>query len=114
MKVCEGNELECELERWKSACERMKKDLEESHVRRKELEASLLGQVEFGESLRQETNKHEKDKFIQLMNKRKMTMDEIMHHMASLQEQFSNSLTSFSSQLEDDDQDTEAEEQKLS
>ncbi|XP_054808751.1 uncharacterized protein LOC129310873 [Prosopis cineraria] len=52
--IYEGNELECEVETWKLACERLKNDLEESHAKRKELEASLLAQVVFGESLKQE------------------------------------------------------------
>ncbi|XP_028754552.1 myosin heavy chain, clone 203-like [Neltuma alba] len=161
--IYEGSELECEVGTWKSACERLKNDLEESHAKRKELEASLLSQVIFGESLEQErrvdekqvkeaenervkfleiieekdkilkvlqkeiewleqeafrrefesavvvksltekTNEHVKDKFLQLMNERKMRMDEIMQQMTSLEEHFCNSLTTFSSLHEDDE-----------
>ncbi|KAI9111335.1 hypothetical protein K1719_017025 [Acacia pycnantha] len=160
--IYEGNQLECEVATWKLACERLKNDLERSHAKRKELEASLLSQVVFGESLKEEkikdeqhikeaanervkfletiedkdkilkvlqkeiewleqeafrrefesavvvksfgerTNENVKDRFIELMNERKMRMDEIMHQMTSLEEHFSNSLTTFSSMHNED------------
>ncbi|KAL5556559.1 hypothetical protein UlMin_038795 [Ulmus minor] len=53
-KICEGNEIEFELHIWKSIAERLKFDLEESYVMRKELEASLLAQVDVGETIKQE------------------------------------------------------------
>ncbi|CAI8608785.1 unnamed protein product [Vicia faba] len=53
-RICERNEMEFELQIWKSIVERLKKDLERSHLTRKELETSLLAQVEIGESIQQE------------------------------------------------------------
>ncbi|KAF3439204.1 hypothetical protein FNV43_RR17479 [Rhamnella rubrinervis] len=53
-KFCEGNEIEFELHIWKSIAERLKVDLEVNHEMRKELETSLLAQVDVGESIKQE------------------------------------------------------------
>ncbi|XWS41654.1 hypothetical protein CRYUN_Cryun17cG0100700 [Craigia yunnanensis] len=53
-KICEGHEIEFELWIWKSIAEQLKVDLEESQELRKELEASLLAQVEVGETIKQE------------------------------------------------------------
>ncbi|XVF17362.1 hypothetical protein REPUB_Repub10bG0114600 [Reevesia pubescens] len=55
-KICEGHEIEFELWIWKAIAERLKVDLEESQELRKELEASLLAQVEVGEAIKQEKN----------------------------------------------------------
>ncbi|XP_004509693.1 uncharacterized protein At4g38062 [Cicer arietinum] len=55
--ICERNEMEFELQIWKSIAERLNNDLEESHLTRKELETSLLAQVVVSESLKQEKNK---------------------------------------------------------
>ncbi|MED6144069.1 hypothetical protein PIB30_012156 [Stylosanthes scabra] len=52
--LCEINEIEYELQVWKSFAERLKNDLDENFVKRKELENSLLAQVEFSETLKQE------------------------------------------------------------
>ncbi|KHN22832.1 uncharacterized protein At4g38062 isoform X2 [Glycine soja] len=185
--ICERNEKEFELQIWKSIVERLKNDLEENHVLRRELETSLLAQVDFGESLKQEkvslvykleekersldylqrhvellerelrergesevssesdnvrylqiiaekdkileelqkgvvwleqesfkkefesaviekgtmerTFEHEKDYLIQIMKGKDRRMDELMQQVTSLEQQFTNSLTTFSSQL---------------
>ncbi|XP_057758830.1 uncharacterized protein At4g38062-like [Arachis stenosperma] len=52
--LCEITEIEYELQMWKSFAERLKTDLDENFVIRKELESSLLAQVEFSETLKQE------------------------------------------------------------
>ncbi|MED6134318.1 hypothetical protein PIB30_035975 [Stylosanthes scabra] len=52
--LCEINEIEYELNVWKSFAERLKNDLDENFVKRKELENALLAQVEFSETLKQE------------------------------------------------------------
>ncbi|KAL5755285.1 hypothetical protein ACOSP7_023505 [Xanthoceras sorbifolium] len=52
-KTSEGHQIEFELWIWKSIAERLKGELEESHELRKELEASLLAQVEVGETIKQ-------------------------------------------------------------
>ncbi|KAI5419298.1 uncharacterized protein At4g38062 [Lathyrus oleraceus] len=56
-RICERNEMEFELQIWKSIVERLKSDLEKSHLTRKELETSLLEQVVIGESIQQELQK---------------------------------------------------------
>ncbi|KAK7366874.1 hypothetical protein VNO80_08876 [Phaseolus coccineus] len=53
-RICERSEMEFELRIWKSLVERLKNGLEEDLVMRKELENSLLDQVDFSESLNQE------------------------------------------------------------
>ncbi|RZC28121.1 uncharacterized protein At4g38062-like [Glycine soja] len=53
-RICEKSEMEFELRIWKSFVERLRNALEENLVMRKELENSLLAQVDFSESLAQE------------------------------------------------------------
>ncbi|GMN33990.1 hypothetical protein TIFTF001_004446 [Ficus carica] len=53
-KICEGNGIEFELYIWKSVAEQLKVELEENYEVRKELEASLLAQVDVGETIKQE------------------------------------------------------------
>ncbi|PNY01179.1 hypothetical protein L195_g024468 [Trifolium pratense] len=50
----EISEIEFELQMWKSVVESLRNDLEENRVIRKALEKSLLTQVDFSESLKQE------------------------------------------------------------
>ncbi|RDX94253.1 hypothetical protein CR513_23383, partial [Mucuna pruriens] len=178
--ISERNEMEFELQVWKSIVERLENDLEENHVMRRELESSLLAQVDVGESLKQEkdslvykleekgqrhvllehelrargesvvssesdnvrylqiiaekdkileelqkevvwleqesfkkefesaviekgtmerTFEHEKNILIQLIKGKDRRMDELMLQVTSLEQQFTNSLTTFSSQL---------------
>ncbi|KAK2656580.1 hypothetical protein Ddye_009632 [Dipteronia dyeriana] len=52
-KISDGHHIEFELWIWKSIAEGLKGELEESHELRKELEASLLAQVEVGETIKQ-------------------------------------------------------------
>ncbi|KAL6959493.1 hypothetical protein U1Q18_043254 [Sarracenia purpurea var. burkii] len=53
-KFCEGHELEFEFQIWKSTVERLKADLEQNQQLRKEVEASLLAQIEVEVTLKQE------------------------------------------------------------
>ncbi|RZB92937.1 hypothetical protein D0Y65_024715 [Glycine soja] len=53
-RICEKSEMEFELRIWKSFVERLRNGLEENLVMCKELENSLLAQVDFTESLKQE------------------------------------------------------------
>jgi hypothetical protein len=53
-RTCELSEMEFELQMWKSLVESLRNDLEENRVMRKALEKSLLAQVDFSESLKQE------------------------------------------------------------
>ncbi|XP_020201824.1 uncharacterized protein At4g38062 [Cajanus cajan] len=185
--ICERNEMEFELQIWKSTVERLKNNIEENLVVRRELETSLLAQVDVCERLKQEKNilvfkleekertldylqqdvvlleheprtrgesavssesdnvrylriiaekdktleelqkevvwleqeifrrefesaviekgtvertfEHEKDNLIQLVKGKGKRMDELMLQVTSLEQQFTNSLTSLSSQL---------------
>ncbi|XP_062118751.1 uncharacterized protein At4g38062-like [Humulus lupulus] len=53
-KICEGNEIEFELYIWRSVAKGLLVYLEENYEMRKELEASLLSQVDVGEITKQE------------------------------------------------------------
>ncbi|GLT33678.1 hypothetical protein SLA2020_082420 [Shorea laevis] len=53
-KTSEGHEIEFELWIWKSVAEQLKVCLEDNQMLRKELEASLLAEVEDGENIKQE------------------------------------------------------------
>ncbi|PON38781.1 hypothetical protein PanWU01x14_309740 [Parasponia andersonii] len=53
-RIREGNEIEFELYIWKSVAKDLKVALEESYEVRKEVEASLLAQVDVGETVKQE------------------------------------------------------------
>ncbi|GMH06286.1 hypothetical protein Nepgr_008126 [Nepenthes gracilis] len=52
--ICEGREVEFELQVWKSNAEILKIQLEESRVTRREIEASLIEQAQVEETLKQE------------------------------------------------------------
>ncbi|XP_057443631.1 uncharacterized protein At4g38062-like [Lotus japonicus] len=136
--VCEKSEIEFELQIWKSFVERLKNDLEENLVMRKALENSLLAQVDYSESLKQEKDslaykleeEHNRiddlQKHVFLLEQelklrelesavtakgnmertneleeenRNMRIDELMLQVTSLEQNFTSSLTSFSSQL---------------
>ncbi|WVZ22652.1 hypothetical protein V8G54_001196 [Vigna mungo] len=68
--ICERNEVEFELQIWKSIVERLKNELEENHVVRRELETSLLVQVDFGESLKQE-----KDSLVYMLEEKERSLN---------------------------------------
>ncbi|EEF28697.1 ATP binding protein, putative [Ricinus communis] len=71
-KICEGHAVEFELWIWESIAQRLKDDLEENQALRKELEVSLLAQVEVGETI-----KKEKDSRI----------DSLQHHIELLEQE---------------------------
>ncbi|KAK9050249.1 hypothetical protein SSX86_030782 [Deinandra increscens subsp. villosa] len=56
---CEVNEVEFELQVWKSVAEKLKVDLEVNHHMRREVEASLLGQVATEVSLKEDLTQKE-------------------------------------------------------
>ncbi|KAJ6752197.1 hypothetical protein OIU85_002602 [Salix viminalis] len=53
-KICEGHAVEFELWIWKSIAHRLKDDLEERQLLRKDMEASLLSQAEVEHTIKQE------------------------------------------------------------
>ncbi|KAG8373441.1 hypothetical protein BUALT_Bualt11G0024600 [Buddleja alternifolia] len=53
-KYCEANEIEFELQIWKSMAEKLEINLEQNHRMRREVEASLLAQMDVEVNLKQE------------------------------------------------------------
>ncbi|KAF3968503.1 hypothetical protein ACB098_02G137200 [Castanea mollissima] len=80
-KICEENEIEFELQIWKSIAEHLKGELEENHEVRKELEASLLAQIDVGETIKQEKNG-----LLQMLEEKDIRMDNLQQQIL-LQEQ---------------------------
>ncbi|XWS29595.1 hypothetical protein CRYUN_Cryun24cG0042300 [Craigia yunnanensis] len=81
-KICEGHEIEFELWIWKSIAERLKVDLEESQELRKELEASLLAQVEVGETIKQE-----KDDLVSITKEKDGRIVNLQQQIVSLEQE---------------------------
>ncbi|XVF61510.1 hypothetical protein PTKIN_Ptkin08bG0135800 [Pterospermum kingtungense] len=79
-KICEGHQIEFELWIWKSIAERLKADLEESQELRKELEASLLAQVEVAETIKQE-----KDDLVRLTKDKEGRIVDLQQQIVSLE-----------------------------
>ncbi|CAI0403789.1 unnamed protein product [Linum tenue] len=61
VKMCEGNAVEFELWIWKSIAQRLNDDLEENQMLKKELEASLLSQVDITENLKRQIEFYEQE-----------------------------------------------------
>ncbi|XP_027362391.1 uncharacterized protein At4g38062-like [Abrus precatorius] len=74
--ICERSEMEFELQIWKSFVKHLKNDLEENHVMRKELEKSLLSQVEFSESLKLEI-----DSLVYRLEEKENKIDYLKQHV---------------------------------
>ncbi|XP_057492455.1 uncharacterized protein At4g38062-like [Actinidia eriantha] len=79
-KFCERNELEFELQIWRSIAERLKANLEENHQLRKQVEVSLLADVEVEVTLKQENDSlgravEEKDRRIDDLERRIVSLD---------------------------------------
>jgi chromosome segregation ATPase len=94
-KICENNEIEFELQIWKSIAERLKCDLEENHAVRKELEASLLSQVDVGETFKQEKNS-----LIQMLEERDRRIDDLEQQIVFLDQKLSARETEMSFEQE--------------
>ncbi|XP_030455881.2 uncharacterized protein At4g38062 [Syzygium oleosum] len=69
-KIGEANEMEFELQIWKSVADRLKFEIDENHETRKQLEASLLAQSEFENAM-----KREKDELAHLLEDRDRSID---------------------------------------
>ncbi|KAJ7943730.1 basic helix-loop-helix (bHLH) DNA-binding superfamily protein [Quillaja saponaria] len=80
-RIYEGTELELELQIWKSIAERLQKDLEENHLMRKELETSLLEQVDVGETFKQE-----KDGMICMLEEKERIIDTLQQRVVLLEQ----------------------------
>lgn len=105
LKICEGQAVEFELWIWKSIAQRLNDDLEENQALRKELEASLLAQVEDGEALKQELKTREskaatsarmeavmsfeleKESFLQTMREKDMILDNLQKEIGWLEQE---------------------------
>ncbi|KAG6700961.1 hypothetical protein I3842_08G140300 [Carya illinoinensis] len=87
-QICENNEIEFELHIWRSIAERLKVDLEENHAVRKELEASLLSQVDVGETIKQE-----KIGLIQMLEERDRRIDDLQQRIVLLDQELNKRKT---------------------
>lgn len=78
--ICDRNEMEFELQIWKSIVERLKNDLEENQVVHRELETSLLAQVDVGESLKQD-----RDSLVNKLEEKERSLDYLQRHVVLLE-----------------------------
>ncbi|KAE8706977.1 hypothetical protein F3Y22_tig00110387pilonHSYRG00490 [Hibiscus syriacus] len=83
VKICEGQEIEFELCIWKSIAEQLKVDLEERHELCKELETSLLAQVEVGK-----TSKQEKDELVRIIQEKERRTVILQQQIVTLEKEF--------------------------
>lgn len=81
-RTCERSEMEFELQMWKSFVEHLKNDLEENLVTRKALENSLLAQVDFSESLKQE-----KDSLVYKLEEEENRTNYLQQHVFLLEQE---------------------------
>ncbi|XAR73491.1 hypothetical protein NMG60_11007478 [Bertholletia excelsa] len=82
-KFCEGNALEFELQIWKSVTERLKNNLEQNQHLRKQVESSLLAQVEIEVTL-----KEEKETLSHALEERDRRIDDLQRQLVLLDEKF--------------------------
>ncbi|KAF2292949.1 hypothetical protein GH714_034243 [Hevea brasiliensis] len=105
LKICEVQAVEFELWIWKSIAQRLNDDLEENQALRKELEASLLAQVEVGETFKQELKSREseaaasarmeavmsfeleKESFLRTMREKDMILEDLQKEIGWLEEE---------------------------
>ncbi|XP_009364248.2 uncharacterized protein At4g38062-like [Pyrus x bretschneideri] len=98
-KIFEENEIEFELQIWKSIAERLRSDLEASVGMCKELEASLLAQVEVEETIKQQKKGllsifEEKDKIIDNLQEKIVLLEQKLDDAESVKTETSMSLES--------------------
>lgn len=84
-KFCKVNEVEFELQIWKSVAEQLKGNLEENRQMRKEVEASLLAEVEMEENLKQENIN-----LLDLIEDKDQTIDGLQQQLISMRESSRN------------------------
>lgn len=99
-KIHEGNEADFELQLWKSIAERLKVELEESHEKRRDLETSLLAQVEMEESLLQE-----KESLSDELEWKEKTIGDLRHEVVLLRHELEKARTKISSIESEKNQD---------
>ncbi|KAB1201908.1 hypothetical protein CJ030_MR8G002360 [Morella rubra] len=81
-KFSETNEIEFELQMWISIAERLKVDLEENHMVRKELEASLLSEVDV-----ELTIKQEKNGLMEMLKQRERRIEDLQEQIVTLEQE---------------------------
>ncbi|XP_042496488.1 uncharacterized protein At4g38062 [Macadamia integrifolia] len=82
-KIHESSEIEFELERWKAVAERLKSCVDENQEIRREMEASLLAQVEIEQAL-----KMEKESLLQIVEEKDKKIDALDQQIVLLGQQF--------------------------
>lgn len=84
-KFCKVNEFEFELQIWKSVAEQLKGNLEENQQMRKQVEASLLAEVEMEENLKQENIN-----LLDLIEDKDQTIDGLQQQLISMRKSSRN------------------------
>ncbi|KAL7135486.1 hypothetical protein ABFS83_11G100300 [Erythranthe nasuta] len=101
-RFCEANEIEFELMMWKSSAEKLEENLEQNLLMRREVEASLIAQVEVEVNLKQEIEENEKrinDLQQKLLEEKDERIYDLQKLVGTLEEEFENSSNSFSCRL---------------
>ncbi|KAL2498939.1 basic helix-loop-helix (bHLH) DNA-binding superfamily protein [Abeliophyllum distichum] len=80
-KFCEVNEVEFELQIWKSIAEQFKANIKENHQLRRDVEASLLAQVEVEVNL-----KREKENLCHQLEEKNKRLDDLQQQIVGLNE----------------------------
>ncbi|KAM7529357.1 hypothetical protein LguiB_032767 [Lonicera macranthoides] len=86
-KFIEGNEVEFELQLWRSIAERLKSDLEENYQMRREMEASLLAQVTVEVNL-----KEENESLVNALEQKDRRINDLVRLVRSLEQHTCDSL----------------------
>ncbi|KAG5255126.1 bHLH family protein [Salix suchowensis] len=100
-KICEGHAVEFELWIWKSIAHRLKDDLEERQLLRKDMEASLLSQAEVEHTIKQEKDglahmlqvrdvmsfASEKEGFLRTMKEKDKLLDDLQKEVGWLEQE---------------------------
>lgn len=81
-KICEGSEIEFELQTWKSFAERLKGCLDENQEIRREMEASLLAQAVTEQALKQD-----KESLLRIADEKDKRIADLNQHIILLKQQ---------------------------
>ncbi|KAL2521754.1 basic helix-loop-helix (bHLH) DNA-binding superfamily protein [Forsythia ovata] len=87
-KFCEVNEVEFELQIWKSIAEQFKANIKENHQLRRDVEASLLAQVEVEVNL-----KREKESLCHQLEEKNKRIDDLQQQIVGLNERINSEET---------------------
>ncbi|KAL0461435.1 UNVERIFIED_CONTAM: hypothetical protein Slati_0031100 [Sesamum latifolium] len=80
-KFCEANQIEFELQIWKSIAEQLEENLKQNHQMRREVEASLLAQTEVELNLKQE-----KESLSHQLEEKEKEIDDLQQQLVEVNE----------------------------